>query len=376
MGDRAQLDCVRRTYARLTLLDGISVPPASQRVLSAGEKGDGALLGGCLGARSRLGAADVSGRVSRVAAATPLASECRPHDDVGSSSPVPTNSDHLPHAQSVIARRSAWPSLKRSIRSVGVKSPAIRLVVVSDVRLYRDGLAQILGGESRLAVVGTASDAEAAVQLALTKTPDVALVDMGMPQSVTTVREMAARAAIVKIVALAVREDEQDLVACAAAGVAAYVTRGASVADLVQALDGVARGELLCSPQTAATLWRRLPPLARDVHRQTKLRDQTARRARRIIAPKRTGQPQAVLNLEVGKRGDAIFVSGRTLLREGAKTGFRRERVPACRVDEAHAQVDRVECRVDRAGQKAVDDDEAQARADISGREPGAPAGE
>lgn len=146
-----------------------------------------------------------------------------------------------------------------------MKSPAIRLVVVSDVRLYRDGLAQILGGESRLAVVGTASDAEAAVQLALTKTPDVALVDMGMPQSVTTVREMAARAAIVKIVALAVREDEQDLVACAAAGVAAYVTRGASVADLVQALDGVARGELLCSPQTAATLWRRLAAFARGV---------------------------------------------------------------------------------------------------------------
>jgi len=146
-----------------------------------------------------------------------------------------------------------------------VKSAAIRLVVVSDVRLYRDGLAQILGGESRLAVVGTASDAEAAVQLALAKTPDVALVDMGMPQSVTAVREMAARAAIVKIVALAVREDEQDLVACAAAGVAAYVTRGASVADLVQALDGVARGELLCSPQTAATLWRRLAALARGV---------------------------------------------------------------------------------------------------------------
>src|SRR5262245_28521015 len=86
---------------------------------------------------------------------------------------------------------------------------------------------------------------------------------MGMPQSVAAVREMAARAPLVKIVALAVREDEQDLVTCAAAGVAGYVTRGASVDDLIQALDGVARGELLCSPQTAATLWRRLAAFAR-----------------------------------------------------------------------------------------------------------------
>lgn len=137
-------------------------------------------------------------------------------------------------------------------------APMIRLLIVSDIRLYREGLAQILARESRLQVVGTAADAPTAIEMGATRALDVALVDMAMPQSVDAVRGIAAAAPGVKVVALGIREDERDLIACAEAGVAGYVARAASVPDLVVTLEGVGRGELLCSPQTAATLWRRV----------------------------------------------------------------------------------------------------------------------
>jgi DNA-binding NarL/FixJ family response regulator len=136
------------------------------------------------------------------------------------------------------------------------------VLIVADIRLYREGLAHILGNEPRLTVVGTAADLPAALHLVAERSPEVALVDMVMPQSLAAVRGIATTAPRVKIVALGVRESEQDVIACAEAGVAGYVARAASVEDLVTALEGVGRGELLCSPRTAATLWRRVAALA------------------------------------------------------------------------------------------------------------------
>lgn len=143
-----------------------------------------------------------------------------------------------------------------------MKSAIIRVLVVSDIRLYRDGLAQVFADERRLAVVGAAADAPTAARLAAQHRPDVALVDMAMPQSGAAVRGISAIAPAVKVVALGIRENEQDLIGCAEAGVAGYVPRAASVQDLVTVLDGVGRGELLCSAHTAATLWHRVATLA------------------------------------------------------------------------------------------------------------------
>ncbi len=148
------------------------------------------------------------------------------------------------------------------MRSVLLKSNTIRVLIVADIRLYRDGLAHILGEEPRLTVVGTAADPATALHLIAERAPDVALVDMVMPQSVAAVRGIAATAPRVKVVALGVRETEQDLIACAEAGVAGYVARAATVEDLVAALESVGRGELLCTAQTAAALLRRVAALA------------------------------------------------------------------------------------------------------------------
>jgi|SRR2546421_1640985 len=138
----------------------------------------------------------------------------------------------------------------------------IRVLILSDIRLYRDGLAKILSTESRLQVVATAADLATAVQALTSGATDVALVDMALSDSVAAVRHLAAAAPTTKILALGVRDSDQDVIATAEAGVAGYVPRAASVADLVKALECVGRGELLCSPRAAATLLRRVTALA------------------------------------------------------------------------------------------------------------------
>jgi DNA-binding NarL/FixJ family response regulator len=66
------------------------------------------------------------------------------------------------------------------------------------------------------------------------------------------------------IVALGVDECEPSIVACAEAGVAGYVTREASIRDLLSTIHSAARGELRCSPQIAAALSRRVAALAAE----------------------------------------------------------------------------------------------------------------
>src|SRR6266853_1916177 len=138
----------------------------------------------------------------------------------------------------------------------------IRVLIAADIRLYREGLAQALSREGELTVVGTAENREATLLFVGELRPDVLLIDQAMPESLAAVRAIRVLAPDVKVVALAVPEVDQHVIACAEAGVVGYVPREAGVADLIATIHSVARGELLCSPRMAATLLRRVAALA------------------------------------------------------------------------------------------------------------------
>jgi DNA-binding NarL/FixJ family response regulator len=139
-----------------------------------------------------------------------------------------------------------------------------RILIMGDIRLYREGLRDILGRHPGFAVVGTAADCDEGLASVRDLRPDVVLVDMAMPESIPAVREIAAADRSAKVVALAVPEVERDVIDCAEAGVAGYVTREGSLADVVAAIDSAARDEALCSPRMAATLLRRIAVLAAE----------------------------------------------------------------------------------------------------------------
>ena len=165
----------------------------------------------------------------------------------------------------------------------GHRDPVIRVLVCSDVRLYRDGLALVLAREPRLEVAGTAADADEAVAVAADVQPDVVLLDMSVPDSVGAIGAFGEAAPETKVLALAVPEREAELVAYADAGVDGYVTRDDSLDDLVAAIESVARGEMLCSPRVAAVLLRRVAVLAGRVSQQQQQTAQLTRRELQIV---------------------------------------------------------------------------------------------
>jgi two-component system, NarL family, nitrate/nitrite response regulator NarL len=137
-----------------------------------------------------------------------------------------------------------------------------RVLILAEVGVYRDGLARLLARDRRFEVVGVAAGVREALAVLDEVGPDVVLLDM--PAGASAVRALVAAAPQVKVVVLAVPEVERDVLVFAEAGAAGYVAREGSIEDLVAAVESVSRGEVLCSPEIAATLLRRVGALARE----------------------------------------------------------------------------------------------------------------
>jgi DNA-binding NarL/FixJ family response regulator len=133
-----------------------------------------------------------------------------------------------------------------------------RIIIVSDTRLYREGLALSLERVDRVVVVGVADSVASALTCIEEKTPDVALLDFAMPDALALPRAIAAARMPVTVVAFSVTDTEDEICECAEAGIAGYVARNGSKEDLIAAVENAVRGEVLCSPRVAASLFRRL----------------------------------------------------------------------------------------------------------------------
>jgi len=137
----------------------------------------------------------------------------------------------------------------------------IRVVVVTGIRLYRDGLVRHLQDQPQFEVVGAAADTSDGVRWVEATRPDIVLMDLTLPDCHDGVRTIAQVSPRTRVVALALPE-EQEVVACAEAGVAGFVPREASLAELVAAVQGAARDEAVVPPRAAAALLRRIALLA------------------------------------------------------------------------------------------------------------------
>jgi two-component system nitrate/nitrite response regulator NarL len=142
-----------------------------------------------------------------------------------------------------------------------------RVLIVASIRLYREGLAQLLSANGEFAVVGTESTGRDAMERVDETAPDVTLVDMEIPDLGDISTAFATRLPRIPLVAVGVTESDSEVLACAEMGIAGYVTRESSLAELAAALHGAAGGELFCSPRTAGILMRRVAELSADRHR-------------------------------------------------------------------------------------------------------------
>jgi DNA-binding NarL/FixJ family response regulator len=134
----------------------------------------------------------------------------------------------------------------------------VRVLIASEVRLYRIGLERLLREIPDITIVGTASSAEEASGLAGALIHEVMLLDIAMPDAYGIARRVGRLSPVSKVVALGTPEDEAEVLACAEAGIVGYVTRDGSVEDVVAAIRTIARGEVYCSAKVASSLVRRV----------------------------------------------------------------------------------------------------------------------
>lgn len=132
----------------------------------------------------------------------------------------------------------------------------IRVLVVDDHPLFRQGVVHSLSTDPGLTVVGETASGEEALQLARELLPDVVLLDISMPgwDGLVTAEKMTTACPATMIVMLTVSEDKDKLFAALKAGARAYVLKGVSARELVKVVRSAANGEVYVSPSLAAEM--------------------------------------------------------------------------------------------------------------------------
>lgn len=138
----------------------------------------------------------------------------------------------------------------------------LQILIVSPVRLLRDGLAALLRKRPNVQSVEVAESTELAVQALECFTPTLILLDVATNDGLTVARRLAGAANGVQILGFAARAHDHDVLAYASAGITGFIPREASAEDLFDAVDRAVNGELLCSPRIAAALFKQLAALS------------------------------------------------------------------------------------------------------------------
>jgi DNA-binding NarL/FixJ family response regulator len=129
----------------------------------------------------------------------------------------------------------------------------LRVVVVDDHPVFRDGLAMLLGSVPGLAVVGTAADGAAAVELAREEQPDVVVMDVQMPvlDGIEATRRITSDSPSTGVVVLTMSEDDNTVFAAVRAGARGYLLKGADQEEVLRAITTVAAGGAVFGPALA-----------------------------------------------------------------------------------------------------------------------------
>lgn len=126
----------------------------------------------------------------------------------------------------------------------------IRVVVVDDHPIVREGLVAMLGPHREVDVVGAAADSAEAIEVVLSQTPDVVLVDvnLGRESGLQLCRDLLARDPSMPVVCLTVHDEQQYLFEALRSGVSGFLLKRVMPEALVSALHGVLDGETVIDP--------------------------------------------------------------------------------------------------------------------------------
>ncbi len=132
----------------------------------------------------------------------------------------------------------------------------LRLIVVDDHPVVRDGLRGMFAGDPGFEVVGEAGDGAEALTLTERLRPDVVLMDLRMPglDGVSAIRAMAERGLTARVLVLTTYDTDSDVLPAVKAGATGYLLKDTAREDLFRAVRAAARGESVLSPAVATRL--------------------------------------------------------------------------------------------------------------------------
>ena len=135
-------------------------------------------------------------------------------------------------------------------------SEPVKLLIVDDHPVVRDGLSSMFARDPEFSVVGEAADGAEAIRIAQVFAPDVILMDLRMAgmDGVTAIKELRRRGIPARILVLTTYDTDSHVLPAIEAGATGYLLKDAPRDDLLRAVRAAARGEATLSPSVAARL--------------------------------------------------------------------------------------------------------------------------
>lgn len=132
----------------------------------------------------------------------------------------------------------------------------IKVVIVDDHIMLREGIKKIINGDPDFEIIGEAGDGKEAVDMVAKLSPDVVLMDISLPSlnGIEATRRIKRDNSKVKVLALTMHDNEEYLSQMLQAGASGYILKRAATSELQEAIKVVSRGESYLYPSAAKHL--------------------------------------------------------------------------------------------------------------------------
>ncbi|HLO03790.1 MAG TPA: response regulator transcription factor [Symbiobacteriaceae bacterium] len=191
----------------------------------------------------------------------------------------------------------------------------IRVLLVDDHAILREGIRFLLTGSGEVDVVGEAGDGIEAIEMVAKLQPDAVLMDISMPRmnGIEATKELKKRQPNLPVLILSMYDSDEYVVPILKAGAAGYVLKRAAAQDLVSALKAVVSGQVILDPTVAQTVMANLAGAGAVVAPQRE-RDETAVQALEQLTERErevlTLIAQGLTNQEIA---DKLYISIKTV---------------------------------------------------------------